>query len=134
MSKDKKRTKITGDGAFRADALLGRTHDMTYGGALSFMRRKYTRDIADADIVVSGVPYDCATSFRPGARLGPQAVRAASVQLAELLSFPFGFDPFDYVAVADYGDCYLDFGYPERKSSKKLRRMPILLTKAVPPC
>lgn len=106
------KVEIESDSAFRSESLLGRHREMTHGGALSFLRRKYTRDIDGADIVVSGVPYDCATSFRPGARLGPQAIRAASVQLAELPSFPFGFDPFDHVAVADYGDCYLDFGYP----------------------
>ncbi|MEM7224576.1 MAG: agmatinase [Pseudomonadota bacterium] len=106
-------TVHSGDNAFRAHGLLGRKHEMTYGGALSFMRRKYTRDIEGADVVVSGVPFDSATSFRPGARFGPAAVRAASVQLAELLAFPFGFDPFDHVAVADYGDCFLDYGYPQ---------------------
>lgn len=118
MSKTKKSNTTPGDSAFRSDSLLGRQQEMTYGGALSFLRRKYTRDIADADIVVSGVPFDCATSFRPGARLGPQAIRAASVQLAELPAFPFGFDPFDYVAVADYGDCFLDFGYPQHVVEK----------------
>ena len=107
-----------GDGAFRSEGLLGRGREMTYGGALSFLRRKYTRDIAGADVVVSGIPFDCATTFRPGARLGPQAVRAASVQLAELPSFPFGFDPFEQLAVADYGDCFLDSGHPEQVVEK----------------
>jgi agmatinase len=106
-------SEILGDGAFRNEGFLGRSREMTYGGALSFLRRKYTRDIAGADVVVSGVPFDSATSFRAGARQGPQAVRAASVQLAELLAFPFGFDPFDHLAVVDYGDCFLDYGYPQ---------------------
>ena len=106
-------SRQSGDNAFTSHGLMGRKHEMTYGGALSFMRRKYTRDIADADVVVSGIPFDSATSFRPGARFGPAAVRAASVQLAELLAFPFGFDPFDHLAVADYGDCFLDYGYPQ---------------------
>ncbi len=103
---------ITGDGAFRSDDLLGRPTEMTWGGALSFLRRKYTRDVADADIVVTGIPFDMATSNRPGARFGPRAIRAASTGLAELDSYPFGFDPFDTLRVADYGDCHLDWGYP----------------------
>ena len=80
---------------------------MTYGGVLSFLRCRRTRDIEGADIVVSGVPFDCATTFRPGARFGPAAIRAASVQLAEITerAFPFGIDPFAAVGVADYGDC-----------------------------
>jgi agmatinase len=34
--------------------------------------------------------------------------------LAELEAYPFGFDPFAYLKVADYGDCFLDYGYPQR--------------------
>ncbi len=105
--------RLSGDQAFRRSELAGRDPEMTYGGALSFLRRTYTRDIADADIVVSGIPFDMGTSNRPGARLGPRAIREASVGLAELDAYPFGFDPFDFVRVADYGDCFMDFGHPE---------------------
>ncbi len=87
---------------------------MTYGGALSFLRRSYTRDLSDAHIAVSGIPFDMATSNRPGARFGPRAIRAASVGLAELDAYPWGFDPFDTLNVADYGDCYFDWGHPEQ--------------------
>ncbi len=87
----------------------------TFAGELSFLRRKYTRQVEGADIVVAGVPFDCATTYRPGARLGPRAIREASVQLAEIVerSFPFGINPFETLAVADYGDLHLDSGYPE---------------------
>lgn len=104
---------VPGDHAFRAAANLGRTAEMTYGGALSFLRRRYSRDYAGADVVVSGLPYDAATTYRSGAKLGPRAIRAASVQLAELKAFPFGFDPFDSVAVIDAGDCYIDPHNPD---------------------
>jgi agmatinase len=40
-------------------------------------------------------------------RFGPKAIREASVQLAELLAFPDGIDPFKTLAVTDYGDCEL---------------------------
>jgi agmatinase len=40
-------------------------------------------------VVVSGVPLDIATTFRSGARMGPAAVRAASVQMNELIH-PWG--------------------------------------------
>jgi agmatinase len=102
-----------GDPAVRRQDLLGRTPEMPFGGTLSFLRRTYTRDLREADIAVSGIPFDMATSNRPGARLGPRAIRAASVGLAELEAYPWSFDPFDTVAVADYGDCHLDFGHPE---------------------
>ena len=64
----------------------------TFAGQLSFLRRRYTRQIAGADVVIAGIPFDCATTYRPGARLGPRAIREASVQLAEIVdnAFPFG--------------------------------------------
>ena len=104
----------SGDNAFVRDGLLGSESEMTFGGALSFMRRTYTRELSGVDIAVTGIPFDMATSNRPGARLGPRAIRAASVGLAELPGFPWGFDPFDTLRVADYGDCFIDYGYPER--------------------
>ena len=103
--------EIEGDQAFRAEETLGRGLDATYSGALSFLRRKYSRDLDGVDVAVMGIPFDLATSYRPGARLGPRAVRAGSVQLAELKAFPFGFDPFDHLAVVDWGDVYFDWGY-----------------------
>ncbi|MCX7218384.1 MAG: agmatinase [Burkholderiales bacterium] len=103
---------IPGDGAIRHTSLYGTIPENTYSGVLSFMRRKYSRDLNGVDVVISGIPLDLATTFRPGARLGPAAVRAASVQLSELMAFPWGFDPFDELAVIDYGDCWFDAHNP----------------------
>ena len=103
----------SGDQAFRKSDIMGRWPEMTYGGAISFLRRRYSRDLAGVDLAVMGVPYDSAVTFRSGCRLGPQAVRAASVQLAELLAFPWGFDPFETLGVIDYGDVFLDPHHPE---------------------
>ncbi len=106
-------TDELGDFAFRAEGNLGKWPEMTYGGALSFLRRRYSRDLTGVDVAVTGIPYDAATTYRPGSRLGPRAIRAASVQLAELDAFPFGFDPFDLLSVVDYGDCMIDPHHPE---------------------
>ena len=81
-----------GDQAFRADSNQEKWSEMTYGGVLSFLRRKYSRNLKGVDVVVSGLPYDAATTNRPGTRYGPRAIREASTQLAELKSFPFGFE------------------------------------------
>lgn len=105
--------KNHGDQAFRRKELYGRDMEMTYAGAQSFLRRKYTRDLTGVDVAVTGIPLDLATTYRSGARQGPQAVRAGSVQLAELNAFPWGFDPFDHLAVVDYGDVFFDHGFPE---------------------
>lgn len=102
-----------GDAAFRAPGNREHWSEMTYGGALSFLRRRYTRDLDGVDVAVLGVPYDNAVTNRPGCRLGPRAIRAASVQLAELKAFPFGFDLYTEFAVVDRGDCPLDPHHPE---------------------
>lgn len=99
---------VDSDQAFLKKQVKGTKHEMTYAGALSFLRRKYSRDLDGVDITISGIPFDGAVTNRPGTRFGPRAVRAASTELASLTAFPFGFDPFDTLAVVDYGDCALD--------------------------
>lgn len=96
-----------GDQAFRKSDPAGTWQELTYGGVLSFARRIYSRDYDTADVVVSGIPFDSAVTNRPGCRLGPRAIREASTQLAELKSFPYGFDPFDSLNVIDAGDCFV---------------------------
>ena len=107
-------TTNTGDRAFTSESLYGMGCENTFAGAHSFLRRKYSRDLDGVDVAVSGAPFDGATSNRPGARFGPAAIRAASVDLAwEGGTWPWGFDPFETLAVIDYGDCDFDYGRPE---------------------
>jgi len=61
---------------------------------------------------VWGIPFDQATTNRPGARFGPQAIRRASAIFEGDPQYPFGIDPFATLTVIDYGDCALDFGRP----------------------
>jgi len=107
------RERTAGDHAFLRESLYGSSSEPTYAGALSFMRRKYTRDLKGTDLVVMGVPLDTATTNRPGARLGPRAIRAASTLLAFERPYDMDFDPLEKLAVVDYGDCFFDFGRPE---------------------
>ncbi len=104
--------KRLSDLAFTADSLYGTHPEQTFGGALSFMRRKYTRELADVDVAVVGIPFDTATTNRPGARLGPRAIRAASSIMAWNRPWPWKFNPFDRLAVIDFGDFTFDFGRP----------------------
>ncbi|QKV18316.1 agmatinase [Oricola thermophila] len=98
------------DHAFTAKGLTGAATDPTYAGALSFMRRKYTKNLKGADAVVWGIPFDAAVSNRPGARFGPQAIRRASAIMDNDPQYPFARDLFAEMAVIDYGDCLLDYG------------------------
>ncbi|MDF1599651.1 agmatinase [Mesorhizobium sp. YIM 152430] len=98
------------DHAFTARQLTGAATDPTHAGALSFMRRKYTKSLKGADVVVWGIPFDAAVSNRPGARFGPQAIRRASAIFDNDPQYPFDADLFESLAVIDYGDCLLDYG------------------------
>ena len=97
------------DNAFTG-ATRGAATDPTHAGALSFMRRRYSKKVAGADAVVWGIPFDAAVSNRPGARFGPQAIRRASAIFDNDPQYPFNADLFDQLAVVDYGDCLLDYG------------------------
>jgi agmatinase len=94
--------------------LMGGSLDATFGGVLSFMRRRYSRDLAGVDAVVWGIPFDQAVSNRPGSRFGPSAIRRASAIFDGDPQYPFGFDPFATLAVVDYGDASFDFTQPMR--------------------
>lgn len=96
--------------------LFTKTDYSLYSNSMSFMRRPYLRNpvSADADLVVLGVPLDMATSGRPGARMGPDAIRRASVNLAwEGNKFPWDFNVFDRAKVIDAGDLVFDCGDAE---------------------
>jgi agmatinase len=105
--------RVPGDDAFRRSDLKGTNWEATYAGALSFMRRKYTRDLKGVDIAVTGVPFDQAVSHRSGTRMGPEGIRRASAENAWGPFWPWNFDPFDTLAVIDYGDCFFDWGKKE---------------------
>ncbi|MEM1047262.1 MAG: agmatinase [Pseudomonadota bacterium] len=115
-------TEPSNDHAFTRTELKGGTPEPTYAGALSFMRRKYTRDLTGVDVAVWGLPFDSAVTNRPGARFGPRGVREASVIMDNDPQYPFGFDIFEDLAVIDYGDCAFDahrlWEVPDRMTSQ----------------
>jgi agmatinase len=102
------------DQAFTRESPYGTHAEPTYSGALSFLRRRYTKDLAGVDVAVVGVPFDTATTNRPGARLGPRAIRAASASLAWTRPYAWDFDPCERLNVIDYGDVHFDAGDPQR--------------------
>ena len=106
------------DNAITRGSLHGTTPEPTYAGVLSFARRKYTKDLTGVDLAVTGVPLDTATTNRPGARFGPRAIRAASCITTWAQPYGLVFDPFDRLAVIDYGDCFLEFGRPQNVPSQ----------------
>ncbi len=103
-----------------ARALKGLVTANSFAGLPTFFRRKSGSNIEDADLVVYGLPWDQGVSNRPGARFGPRAIREASLQLSWGRVWPWGFDPFDRLAVLDAGD--VEFPYGDYESFRKKAR------------
>ena len=102
------------DNAFTAKSDRGAVeHSPSYAGAQSFLRRRFSRDLEGVDVAVVGVPFDTATSNRPGARFGPRGMRAASSVMSWTRPWPWDIDPLEALAIVDYGDCQFDYGVPE---------------------
>lgn len=60
---------------------------------------------SEAEVVVSGVPYDMGTTGRSGSRFGPQGIRKASANLMwEGARWPWDFCLNDHLKVEDIGD------------------------------
>lgn len=100
------------DGAFSRADLKGLAFENAFGGATSFLRRRYTKDLAGVDLAITGIPFDQAVTHRPGTRFGPRAIREAS----SLQPFdpPYGwngFSPLERFAIADYGDMAFDYAH-----------------------
>ncbi|MCX8998954.1 agmatinase [Rhizobiaceae bacterium BDR2-2] len=123
------------DHAITAASLTSAASDPTHAGVLSFMRRRFTKSLKGVDTVVWGIPFDAATSNRPGARFGPQAIRRASAIFDNDPQYPFHRDIFANMATIDYGDCLLDYGNHqktpatiEREAAKILKSASYLMT------
>ena len=75
-----------------------------YAGPSTFARIPELRDVEHCDVAIVGVPFDAGTSYRPGARFGPQAIRQASRHLRTQFHPAYGTEPFMEQQVADAGD------------------------------
>lgn len=92
----------------------GSQDDLEYTGPLSFMHMEYERCLDSNplnidtrfDIAVFGMPFDTKTSFRPGARFGPFAIRVGSRRLSDYAyDFNYGASPRGLGAkILDCGD------------------------------
>ena len=76
-----------------------------YANRFSYMGRPLSRNPDDADVFVIGLPYDLGTSGRSGTRSGPGGIRNASANLRwEKKRWPWNFNLFEKIRLADYGD------------------------------
>jgi agmatinase len=74
-----------------------------YGGPATFARLPRLDQVAHADVVLLGVPFDSGVSYRPGARFGPNHIRQSS-RLLRPYNPALQVEPFAAQQVADAGD------------------------------
>ena len=98
------------DNAFTRERRSGLSYEAAYGGALSFLRRRYSKDLSGVDVAVTGVPFDQAVTNRSGTRLGPRAIREASALQAFDAPYGWKIDPISDFSIVDYGDLAYDYG------------------------
>ena len=75
-----------------------------FAGPSTFARLPELRDVEYCDVAIVGIPFDAGTSYRPGARFGPQSIRQASRHLRTNYHPNYDVEPFKVQQVADAGD------------------------------
>ena len=74
-----------------------------YVGVRTFARLPHVQALDGVDVAVYGVPFDTATTYRPGARFGPEHVRAHSTLLRPYHA-SLDVDVFGTLSCVDAGD------------------------------
>jgi agmatinase len=74
-----------------------------FAGPATFARLPRRDEVARCDVAIVGVPFDAGTTYRPGARFGPAAIRQGS-RLLRNYHPALGVHPFAAQQVADAGD------------------------------
>jgi agmatinase len=82
---------------------LDATQVPRFAGPATFARLPQTNEVGRWDVAVVGIPFDAGTSYRPGARFGPAAIRQGS-RLLRPYNPELRISPFDVVQVVDAGD------------------------------
>src|SRR5215218_572709 len=96
-----------------------------FSGVRTFMRLPNSQDLENSDAAIVGAPFDTATTFRVGARFGPESIRSVSHLLRQ-------YNPcrnasiFDHHSVRDCDNVPSVPGYIEesyRRIAKRLKPM-----------
>ena len=83
-----------------------------FAGIKTYMRLPHSQTLQGVDFAVAGIPWDGATSYRTGQRLGPDAIRKISVTLRPY-NFAEDIGIFEHCSGVDYGDLSVVPGYIE---------------------
>jgi agmatinase len=97
------------DTAFTRTSQRGYAFENAFGGATSFLRRSFTKDLSGVDLAITGVPFDQAVTHRAGTRFGPRAIREASTLMPYDPPTGWPTNPLEELNIIDYGDLAFDY-------------------------
>ena len=105
------------DTAFTRTSQRGYAFENAFGGATSFLRRSYTKDLSGVDLAITGVPFDQAVTHRAGTRFGPRAIREASTLMPYDPPTGWPTNPLEELNIIDYGDLAFDYAKTQAGNS-----------------
>ena len=84
-----------------------------FAGIRTFMRAPHVTDLTGVDAAVFGIPFDTATTYRPGPRFGPEAIRSASALIRPYHPV-HEVNVVEALSIVDYGDLPVSPGDTQR--------------------
>jgi agmatinase len=98
------------------------SHDASFSNrqTLAGADRGNVDQLAEVDVAIVGAPFDWGTTYRPGARFGPRAIRMGDYLGGDGARphLPTGVDPFQELRIVDLGDIRVVPGYVDESISR----------------
>ena len=119
----------------RSISLFSRGHLPAFAGINTFMKAPYCEDIrkvSDYEVAFLGIPFDTGTTYRPGTRFGPQAVRRISA-VYDGYSVDGGVDLPEELDLCDAGDVFVIPGSIEKTFDQVSKAVSYIYTSGVFP-
>ena len=119
----------------RTISLFSRGHQPAFAGINTFMKAPYCEDIRNVgeyEAAFVGIPFDTGTTYRPGARFGPQAVRQISA-LYDGFSVDGAVDIQEELDLCDAGDIFVIPGNIEKTFDQVTKAVSHIYTSGVFP-
>ncbi len=119
----------------RTISLFSRGHQPAFAGINTFMKAPYCEDmrnIGQYEAAFVGIPFDTGTTYRPGARFGPQAVRQISA-LYDGFSVDGAVDIQEELDMCDAGDIFVIPGNIEKTFDQVSKAVSYIYTSGVFP-
>jgi agmatinase len=108
-----------------------------YEGLATFAKCMYLQTPEDLererpDVAIVGAPFDISTTYRPGARFGPRALRAQAYHPGTY-HLTLGVEIFETLRVVDYGDAHCPHGLTETSHANIRARVGEVASRGIMP-